>query len=96
MASNANRPAENEIDNDLEAPLNRLAETCPHVSHGLMREAMTGHVGREEKREAFCKDAFDAWEAYRTAGLHASAEEANRWLAELEQGNDIDPPEFHT
>jgi predicted transcriptional regulator len=32
---------------------------------------------------------------YRTTGLHVTAEEADAWLAKLEQGNDVDPPECH-
>lgn len=34
-----------------------------------------------------------AWEAYRATGLHASANEVDTWLNQLEQGNDIEPPE---
>lgn len=60
-----------------------------------MREAITQYVEREEKREAFRQDTLKAWEAYRTTGLHARAEEADAWLAQLEQGDDIEPPACH-
>lgn len=46
-------------------------------------------------REAFLQDTFKAWEEYRTTGLHVTADEADVWLAQLEQGNDIEPPECH-
>jgi len=55
-----------------------------------MREEITLHM---EKRESFRRDTLKAWEAYCATGLHVTAEEADAWLAKLEQGNDIDPPE---
>jgi predicted transcriptional regulator len=57
-----------------------------------MREEITLHM---EKRESFRRDTLKAWEAYCATGLHVAAEEADAWLAKLEQGNDIDPPECH-
>jgi len=60
-----------------------------------MREAITQYVDREERRETFRQDTIKAWEAYRSTGLHVTADEADGWLAELEQGNDIEPPECH-
>lgn len=49
----------------------------------------------EMARERFRQGTLKAWEAYSTTGLHATAEEADAWLAKLEQGSDIDPPECH-
>ena len=80
---------------DTKARLKRLADARQRTSHWLMREAITQYVDREEKRESFRQDALKAWEAYRTTGLHVTAEEADAWLAKLEQGNDVDPPECH-
>jgi predicted transcriptional regulator len=89
------RPVAIKIDDDIKARLKRLAEVRQRTSHWLMREAITQYVDREEKRESFRQDALRAWEAYRTTGLHVTAEEADAWLAKLEQGNDVDPPECH-
>ena len=58
-------------------------------------EVITQYVEREEKREAFRQDTLKAWEEYRTTGLHVTAAEADAWLAQLEQGKDIEPPECH-
>jgi len=55
-----------------------------------MREEITLHM---EKRESFRRDTLKAWEAYCATGLHVTAEEADAWLAKVEQSNDIDPPE---
>lgn len=60
-----------------------------------MREAITQYVEREGKHEAFRQDAIKAWEEYRATGLHATAEEADAWLARLEDDQDAEPPECH-
>lgn len=40
-------------------------------------------------------DAIRAWEAYLDSGQHVTHAEADAWLAQLEAGNDIEPPECH-
>lgn len=89
------RPVAIKIDEDIKTRVKRLADARRRTPHWLMREAITQYVEREEKREAFRKETLDAWEAYRSTGLHVNAIEADTWLAQLEQGNDIEPPECH-
>lgn len=60
-----------------------------------MREAISQYVEREEKREAFRQDGINAWNAYQATGFHATLEEADAWLAKLEAGQDVEPPECH-
>lgn len=95
MAVAAIRPVAIKIDDDTRARVKRLADARHRTAHWLMREAITQYVEREEKREAFRQDTLKAWEAYRTTGLHVNADEADAWMAQLEQGNDIEPPECH-
>ena len=95
MASTAVRPVAIKIDDDIKARVKRLADARRRTPHWLMREAITQYVEREEKREAFRQDTLKAWEDYRTTGLHVTAEEADAWLARLEQGEDVEPPECH-
>lgn len=83
------------IDEKTKARVERLAEARHRTSHWLMREAITQYVDREEKREVFRQETLNAWEAYRATGLHVIADEADAWLAQLEQGNDIEPPACH-
>jgi predicted transcriptional regulator len=52
-------------------------------------------VSREEKREQFRQDALTAWNDYQATGLHATAEEADAWLAKLEAGEDAEAPQCH-
>ncbi len=95
MGTTTLRPVAIKIDDDIKTRIKRLAEARHRTSHWLMREAINQYVEREEKREAFRQDALKAWEDYRTTGLHVTAAEADDWLAQLEQGNDIKPPECH-
>ena len=95
MTSAAVRPVAIKIDEDLKARVKRLADARDRTPHWLMREAITQYVEREEKREAFRQATLEAWEEYRVTGRHVTADEADAWLAQLEQGNDIEPPACH-
>jgi hypothetical protein len=46
----------------------------------------------DEKRDRFRRAALAAWTNYQTTGLHATAEEADAWLAKLEGGEGAAPP----
>ncbi len=95
MAVKGVRPVAIKIDEDIKARVKRLADARQRTSHWLMREAITQYVEREEKREAFRQDTLKAWEAFRANGLHVTGDEADAWMAQLEQGHDIEPPECH-
>lgn len=93
-ADNASFPFD--IDEETSTRLQRLAAARAQSSHWLIREAIEQYVDREEQRDAFRQDTLKAWDDYRTSGLHVTAEEADAWLAELEQGNDVEPPGCHS
>lgn len=93
MAGAAARPVAIKIDEDTKARIKRLAEARQRTPHWLMREAINQYVDREEKREAFRQDTLRAWETFRATGQHVTGDQADAWLAQLEQGNDVDPPE---
>jgi predicted transcriptional regulator len=80
------------LDQKLKQRVQRLAAARRRSSHWVMREAVEQYVGREEMREKFRQDALAAWNQYRTTGLHATAAEANAWLAKLEAGEDAEAP----
>ena len=52
----------------------------------MTRETVKQYVSREEKREQRRQSALAAWEHYQSTGQHATAEEADAWLAKLEAG----------
>jgi predicted transcriptional regulator len=95
MATTIARPMSVKLDPDTRARLDRLAESRRRTPHWMLREAVAQYVEREEKREAFRQDTLKAWEEYRTTGLHVTADEADAWLAQLAEDNDIEPPECH-
>ncbi|PUE13588.1 CopG family ribbon-helix-helix protein [Limnohabitans sp. WS1] len=92
MSVLAARPIAIKIDEVTRARVKRLADARQRTPHWLMREAIQQYVDREEKREAFRQDALQAWETFRANNQHAPADQADAWLAQLEQGNDVDPP----
>ncbi|MFZ0814154.1 MAG: ribbon-helix-helix protein, CopG family [Candidatus Sulfotelmatobacter sp.] len=80
------------LDSETKDRVRRLAAARRRSPHWLMREAIEEYVEREEKREQFRQDALAAWDHYQTTGLHATAEEADAWLAKLESGKAAAPP----
>ena len=83
------------LDSELKQRVQRLAQSRRRSAHWILREAVEEYVTREEKREQFRQDALAAWNQYQTTGLHATAEQADAWLAKLEAGEKAEPPECH-
>jgi predicted transcriptional regulator len=83
------------LDFELKQRVQQLASTRRRSAHWIMREAVEQYVSREEKREQFRQDALTAWNDYQATGLHATAEEADAWLAKLEAGEDAEAPQCH-
>ncbi|MBT9330154.1 CopG family ribbon-helix-helix protein [Paracidobacterium acidisoli] len=73
----------------------QLAAARRRTPHWVMREAIEQYVEREEKREKLRRDALAAWADYQATGLHATAEEADAWLAKLEAGEEAEAPACH-
>lgn len=83
------------LDVETKQRIQQLASARRRTPHWVMREAIEQYVEREEKREKFRQDALAAWAHYQTTGLHATAEEADTWLAKLEAGKGAAPPKCH-
>ncbi len=83
------------LDPKIKERIKRLAETRHRSTHWMMKEAISQYVDREEKRESFRQEALKAWHEYQTTGLHVTQQEAETWLAELEDGKDTEPPKCH-
>jgi predicted transcriptional regulator len=83
------------LDSELKERVRKLAEARRRTAHWIMREAVEQYVSREEKREQFRQDALAAWNDYQATGLHATAPEADAWLARLEAGEGSEAPECH-
>jgi predicted transcriptional regulator len=83
------------LDSELKERVRQLAAARRRSPHWILREAVEQYVGREEKREQLRQDALAAWNAYQTTGRHATAEEADAWLAKLEAGEAAEAPGCH-
>ncbi len=83
------------LDPTVKERVQRLASARRRTSHWILREAVEQYVDREERREQLRQDAQAAWDHYQATGLHATAEEADSWLAKLEAGEDAPPPPCH-
>lgn len=92
----ASTPVSVRLDEQLKARMRSLADHHRRPMHWLMREAIEQYVMREEQREAYRQEALDAWEHFQRTGLHVTGAEADAWLAELESGNEVEPPRAHT
>ena len=88
-------PVSIKIEPEIKARVKKLAHAKQRSPHWLMREAISQYVEREEQREALRRDAAQAWADYKKTGLHTTHEEADAWLAGLEQGQDAEPPKCH-
>ena len=83
------------LDLELKERVKRLTAARRRTAHWIMREAVEQYVSREEAREQFHRDAMEAWKDYQATGLHATAEEADAWLAKLEAGEGAKAPSCH-
>ncbi|EGH2839147.1 ribbon-helix-helix protein, CopG family [Salmonella enterica] len=83
------------LDDELKGRIQQLAENRRRSAHWIMREAIAEYVEREEKKLEYHQEALQAWRGYQKTGLHVTAEQADTWLADLEAGKDVDPPEYH-
>jgi len=88
-------PTSIKLDDDLKGRVQHLADTRRRSAHWLMREAIEQYVEREEKREAFRRDALRAWEDYQATGLHATAAEVEKWLSSWGTDNETPAPTCH-
>lgn len=84
------------LDDELKGRVQQLADARRRTAHWIMREAITQYVEREEKREAFKRDALHAWEEHQRTGQHLTLEEADTWLAKLEAGENAEIPDCHS
>ena len=80
---------------ELRDRLQNLAKVRRRTPHSLMIQALETYVTREEQRESLRQEAMAAHDEFMLTGLHVTAEEADAWFAELEAGNDVEPPKCH-
>lgn len=88
-------PTSLKLDDDLKGRVQHLATARRRTAHWIMREAIAQYVAREERREALNRETLAAWEEFEATGLHATAEEVDKWLASWGTENELPAPECH-
>lgn len=88
-------PTSIKLDEELKGRVQHLAEARRRSVHWIMREAIAQYVDHEEKRETLREDTLKAWDEFQATGLHATAEEIDRWLATWGTENELPIPECH-
>jgi len=83
------------LDSGIKERVQQLALARRRTAHWVMREAIEQYVEREEKRERFRLDTLAAWEDFHATGLHLTEEEVDKWVANLEKGEEAELPECH-
>lgn len=84
-----------ELDAETRSRLTQLAGERNLPLHELFLVAIRAYLDREEARDELLEASIEAWADFQKTGLHLTAEEADAWLAKLEAGIDVDPPECH-
>ncbi len=85
-------PTSIKLDDELKGRVQELADARQRSAHWVMREAIEQYVEREEKSEAFKRDALRAWEEYQATGRHVPAHEVENWLAGWGTEHEAQPP----
>jgi len=80
------------LEDELKVRVQNLAIARRRTSHWIMHEAIAQYVEREEKREAFRGETLKAWEEFQQTGLHASAEDVEKWLSSWGSDNEVPAP----
>ncbi len=80
------------LDDELKGRVQNLATARRRTSHWIMREAIAEYVEREEKREALRQDTLKAWDEFQATGLHASAEDVEKWLSSWGTEDELPAP----
>jgi predicted transcriptional regulator len=83
------------LDLDVRTRVGNIAEARHRSPHWVMKEAICQYVDREEKRDAFKKDALIAWYEYQDTGLHATSLDVDAWLASWGTKNELPKPICH-
>jgi predicted transcriptional regulator len=84
------------LDAEMKSRVQKIAASQRRSSHWIMREAITQYVDRVEWQSEFDRAALESLEEFERTGLHLTHDEVDAWLAKLEAGEDVPPPECHT
>lgn len=77
---------------ELRTRVNRLAQASGRSPHGLMVKAIEREVEREERLQAFVKEALEADRDIESGGEVFAAADVHDWIERLAGGKQTAPP----
>ncbi len=80
------------LPRELKARISRVAKKMGRTPHGFMLEAIERQTTREERMEAFVKEALAADRVIEESGEVYAAADVHAWLARLASGKKVAPP----
>jgi predicted transcriptional regulator len=95
MTVTATAPMSLKLAHTVRDGLKSLASIKKRPAHALAREAVELYVETELAREAFTREADQAWQHYQETGLHATQTEVFTWLDSLGTKNELPKPQCH-
>jgi predicted transcriptional regulator len=90
------KPVSLKLRADLKARVDAIAAATERTAHKLMQDAIEAFVERAEREEKLWLEALASYEDYELTGLHLDQATADAWMAQLEVGNDIEPPPWQS
>jgi len=81
------------LDQDILERLEKLAKSRFTTTEALMITAIREMLDREDARPEFDRITLERWAQFQADGKYISHERVDAWLARLEAGENIDPPE---
>ncbi len=85
-----------QLDPNTSVRLQQFAASTGRPVAEIASEALDRYLTRERNRAQLREDTLASWRHYQSTGLHLTGEEADEWLARLENGELVDPPPCHT
>jgi predicted transcriptional regulator len=81
------------LDQTLIERLEKLAKSRFTTTEALMITAIKEMLDREDARPEFDRITLERWAEFEATGKYISHERVDAWLARLEAGEDVEPPE---
>ncbi|NRR29596.1 CopG family transcriptional regulator [Oxalobacteraceae bacterium] len=85
-----------ELDEETHARVLRLGRQRGESISRIAAEAVRHYLDWVDGLNVFDRGAVEAAIEHKKNGLHLTSAEADSWLAELEAGNDVEPPACHS
>jgi predicted transcriptional regulator len=91
----ASVPMSLRVDPAIKERLQAIAQRHKRSAHALAQEAVVIFVEKQEAKDRLNQEAMEAYNDYRTTGLHLTHEELDTWLDTWGTENEQAAPQCH-